>query len=277
MPVNLSGKRIIVTGGSTGIGRASAERVAQLGAKVAIFDTNSEAGSEAVDKINNGGGGSARFWSVDVRDEANVAGSVSAAKGWMEGIDVLLHFAGVLQGASVQLDNFTEETWDTVIDINLRGTFVMAKYVVAEMIKKKEQDITDMMNRGDVDRETALKAFSPYIGEYGVIILAASGAGVKGGSSSYAYGASKGGVHGFTMVMQQYLGEHGIRVNDIAPGSVSTPLKIAQIEESARIAGRPQDAPPAIEGLTSPADVAEIVAFMASDEAKLLKGTVFTG
>ena len=251
MPVNLSGKNIIVAGGSTGIGRASAGRVAQLGATVSIFDTNNEAGKEAVDQINNDGG-MARFWSVDVRDETNVSGSVTAAKGWMGEIDVLLHFAGVLQGASVPLDVFTEETWDTVLDINLRGTFVMAKYVVAEMMKRPWQD-------------------------RGVIILAASGAGVKGGSSSYAYGASKGGVHGFTMVMQQYLGEHGIRVNDIAPGSVSTPLKIAQIEESARIAGRPQDAPPAIEQLTSTADVAEIVAFMASDEAKLLKGTVFTG
>lgn len=251
MPVNLNGKQIIVTGGATGIGRASAERVAQLGATVAIFDTNNEAGKEAVDQINNSGG-SARFWSVDVRDETNVSGSVTAAKAWMGEIDVLLHFAGVLQGASIPLNVFTEETWDTVLDINLRGTFVMAKYVVSEMLKKPGP------NRG-------------------VIILTASGAGVKGGSSSYAYGASKGGVHGFTMVMQQYLGDHGIRVNDIAPGSVSTPLKISQIETSAQIAGRPQDAPPAIQELTSPADVAEIVAFMASDEAKLLKGTVFTG
>ena len=277
MPANLSGKKIIVTGGATGIGRASAERVAQLGARVAIFDTNSEAGKEAVDQINNGGGGTARFWSVDVRDEANVSGSVKAAKMWMEGVNVLLHFAGVLQGASVPLNEFTEETWDTVLDINLRGTFVMAKYVVAEMRGKLEEDIDELTNRAKISREEAAQAMSPEIGDYGVIILAASGAGVKGGSSSYAYGASKGGVHGFTMVMQQYLGEFGIRVNDIAPGSVSTPLKIAQIKESARIAGRPQDAPPAIEGLTSPADVAEIVAFMASDEAKLLKGTVFTG
>ena len=252
MPVNLKGKHFIVTGGATGIGRASAERVAQLGATVAIFDTNNEAGTEAVNHINNNGG-SARFWSVDVRDETNVSGSVTAAKAWMGELDVLLHFAGVLQGASIPLHEFTEETWDTVLDINLRGTFVMAKYVVAEMLKKPDGP----------DR--------------GVIILAASGAGVKGGSSSYAYGASKGGVHGFTMVMQQYLGEFGIRVNDIAPGSVSTPLKRAQLEASAQIAGKPQSAAAAIEQLTSPADVAEIVAFMASDEAKLLKGTVFTG
>ena len=113
----------------------------------------------------------------------------------------LLHFAGVLHGASVMLEDFQEKTWDTVLDINLRGTYLMAKYVVTEMLKKPGPD-------------------------RGVIILTASGAGVKGGSSSYAYGASKGGVHGFTMVMQQYLEARGIRVNDIAPGSVDTPLKV---------------------------------------------------
>lgn len=251
MPVDLSSKRCIVTGGSTGIGRASAIKIASYGADVAVFDINNEDGADTVNEIISSGG-NARFWNVDVRDEANVSGSVTAAKAWMGEIDVLLHFAGVLQGASVDLENFQEETWDTVLDINLRGTFLMAKYVVAEMRKKSE------MNRG-------------------VIILAASGAGVKGGSSSYAYGASKGGVHGFTMVMQQYLGQYGIRVNDIAPGSVSTPLKRAQVTETHGISGSKENLDNLLAELTSPDDVAEIVAFMASDQAKLLRGTVFTG
>ena len=76
----------------------------------------------------------------------------------------------------------------------------MAKYVAIEMLKKPGP-------------------------QRGTIILTASGAGVKGGSSSYAYGASKGGVHGFTMVMQQYLESQGIRVNDFAPGAVETPVE----------------------------------------------------
>ncbi len=251
MPQSLAGKCIIVTGGATGIGRASALKVAGLGASVAVFDNNAEDGSKTVEAIT-GKGGTARFWSVDVRDEANVSGSVVAAKAWMGDIDALLHFAGVLQGASVHLQDFTEGVWDTVLDINLRGTFLIAKYVVVEMIKKPGP-------------------------ERGVIILAASGAGVKGGSSSYAYGASKGGVHGFTMVMQQYLGEQGIRVNDIAPGSVSTPLKVSQVKSSHRINRSSENLDDLLSELTSPDDVAEIVAFMASDEAKLLRGTVFTG
>ncbi len=251
MPVDLSGKRVIVTGGATGIGRASAIKVAEVGADVAVFDNNNEDGKNTADEII-ANGGKARFWSVDVRDEANVSGSVTAAKAWMGDIDVLLHFAGVLQGASVSLEQFPEDVWDTVLDINLRGTYLLAKYVVAEMLKKHGPD-------------------------RGVVILAASGAGVRGGSSSYAYGASKGGVHGFTMVMQQYLGAHGIRVNDIAPGAVSTPLKISQVRTTHMKTESSENLDDLLSDLTSPRDVAEIVAFMASDDAKLLRGTVFTG
>ena len=251
MPVDLTGKRCIVTGGATGIGRASAIRIAELGAQVAIFDNNNAAGNDAAIEINDAGGNS-RFWSVDVRDEANVAGTVVAAKAWLGDVDVLLHFAGVLHGASVMLEDFPEKTWDTVLDINLRGTYLMAKYVATEMLKKPGP-------------------------ERGVIILTASGAGVKGGSSSYAYGASKGGVHGFTMVMQQYLESQGIRVNDIAPGSVDTPLKVAQLRSTGEITNQPSDeVERAVSHLTNPRDVAEVVAFMASDEAKVLRGLVIT-
>ncbi len=251
MPADLSDKRCIVTGGATGIGRASAIRLAELGAQVAIFDNNNEDGNDTAIEINDNGG-NCRFWSVDVRDEANVSGTVIAAKAWLGDIDVLCHFAGVLQGASIPLYDFPERTWDTVLDINLRGTYLMAKYVVIEMLKKP----------------------GPH---RGTIILTASGAGVKGGSSSYAYGASKGGVHGFTMVMQQYLEARGIRVNDFAPGSVDTPLKVAQLRSTGAITEQPvEQVEQAVASLTNPGDVAEIVAFMASDEANALRGIVFT-
>ena len=250
MPADLTDKRCIVTGGATGIGRAAAIRIAELGAQVAIFDNN-EDGND-VSKLISDNGGNSRFWSVDVRDEANVSGTVVAAKAWLGEIDVLLHFAGVLQGASINLEEFPEKTWDTVLDINLRGTYLMAKYVVTEMLKKPGPD-------------------------RGVIILAASGAGVKGGSSSYAYGASKGGVHGFTMVMQQYLESQGIRVNDIAPGSVDTPLKVAQLRATGEINSTPTaQVDQSVSQLTRPSDVAEIVAFMASDEARVLRGMIST-
>ena len=94
--------------------------LAELGAQVAIFDNNNEDGNNTSIEINENGGNS-RFWSVDVRDEANVSGTVVAAKAWLGDIDVLCNFAGVLIGASVPLEDFDEKTWDTVLDINLRG------------------------------------------------------------------------------------------------------------------------------------------------------------
>ena len=132
MEINLSGKRIIVTGGATGIGRASSLRVSRDGAKVALFDINEEDSKKAIDAIRSSGG-EARFWNVDVGDEDVVSRAVSEAEAWLGGIDSLLHFAGVLWGASVELDEFPEETWDAVLDTNLRGSYLMAKYVVAVM------------------------------------------------------------------------------------------------------------------------------------------------
>ncbi|MDP7232112.1 MAG: SDR family oxidoreductase [Dehalococcoidia bacterium] len=256
MPVDLKGKCIIVTGGATGIGRATALRVSAYGAKVAIFDVNAGEGANTVNDINELGG-NARYWQVDVRDEAAVSGAVEAATNWLTDIDILIHVAGVLQGEGVEIDEFPENIWDIVLDTNLRGSFLVSKYVSSVMIQNKK----------------------------GVIILTSSGAGVKGGSSSYAYGASKGGVHGLTLVLQQYLESHGIRVNDVAPGSVKTPLKVKNvnimhqkakdnINLASKYSGSLEDK---LNDLTSPDDVAKIIAFMASDEANLLKGTVFTG
>ena len=172
MASDLSGKRIIVTGAATGIGRATTLRVSASGAKVAAFDINDADGAATISDVNESGG-DARYWHVDVRDETAVAGAVAAAEVWLGGVDVLIHIAGVLQGAAVELDEFPEDIWDTVLDINLRGSFTICKYVTAVMKKYGS----------------------------GVIILTASGAGVTGGSSSLAYGSSKGGVHGLSLVM----------------------------------------------------------------------------
>ena len=247
MPVDLGGKRIIVTGGATGIGRAVAIRTAINGGKVAVFDVNDSDAHETVNDISESGG-DARYWHVDVRDGAEVADAVSAANDWMGGVDVLIHLAGILQGAAVDLDEFPEEMWDNVLDINLRGTFLVAKHVSGIMKQQKN----------------------------GTIILAASGAGVLGGSSSFAYGSSKGGVHGLTLVMQNALEKYGIRVNDVLPGSVRTPLKVAQVARMREATGDEETFNRTMDALASPDDVAKVIAFMASDEAKVLRGSVRT-
>ena len=247
MPVDLSGKRIIVTGAATGIGRSTTVRVSASGAKVAAFDVNDADGAATISDVNESGG-DARYWHVDVRDETAVAGAVAAAETWLGGVDVLIHIAGVLQGAALELDEFPEYIWDTVIDINLRGSFTICKYVTSVMKKQNK----------------------------GVIILTASGAGVHGGSSSFAYGSSKGGVHGLSLVMESHLEKYNIRVNDVLPGAVRTPLKVTNVQDMHDAGGKQGDLEDKIDSLVSPDDVSKVYAFLASDEADMVKGSVQT-
>lgn len=246
--MTLSGKRIIVTGAATGIGRATALNVASLGATVAAFDVNDIEGLAVVERIG-ADGGTARYWHVDVTREAEVQSAVVEATTWLGGgPDVLLHLAGILQGANVDIADFSEETWDTVLDVNLKGSFLVSKHVAA------------LMQRNGA----------------GVIVLTASGAGVTGPSSSYAYGSSKGGVHGLTMVLNGFLEGRGIRVNDVCPGNVTTPLKLDAIEQIYRRTGDRSGYEAMMAALVPPEGIASVYAWLASDEAADVKGTIFT-
>jgi len=245
--MDLSGKRIIVTGAATGIGRSAAVEVARRGARVAAIDIADDPGISTASEINNAGG-QARYWHVDVADEAAVAGGVAAAEAWMGGIDVLLHAAGILQGAMVNIEDFPEAIWDRVVDVNLKGAFLFAKHVAPAMRR----------------------------GRGGAIVLVASGAGVSGGSSSYAYGSSKGGVHGLAMVLAKRLAADGIRVNDLCPGAIETPLKVAAEEESLRNSGDLQKHYATMASLGAPQGVANVLAFLAGDDADYVRGAIFT-
>jgi NAD(P)-dependent dehydrogenase (short-subunit alcohol dehydrogenase family) len=246
--MQLEGKRVIVTGAATGIGRATALTVAARGARVAAFDVNDEAGSSVVDEIVEAGG-AARYWHVDVSIEDEVRAAVADATDWRSGgPDVLLHLAGILEGAWVDIAEFPETTWDRVLDINLKGSFLVSKHVSARMQQQGA----------------------------GVIVLTASGAGVTGGSSSYAYGSSKGGVHGLAMVLRGHLADRGVRVNDVCPGNVVSPLKLEVIEQMYRKTGDRAAYEADLAGLVQPEGIANVFAWLASDEAALVTGTIFT-
>jgi len=243
--MGLDGKRIVITDAASGIGMATARRVASDGARIAMLDVMDDAGQKFADEI----GDQARYWHADVIDEPVVESVIAEAAEWLGGgIDVLLHIAGVLDGADVDLEEFPEETWDRVIDINLKGSFLIAKHVTAVM--------------RPVGR--------------GVMVLTSSGAGVKDGSSSFAYGSSKGGVHGLAMVLEQRLALYGIRVNDVAPGNIYTPLKVAQVRYSYE---QPRDAEgyqSTMASLADPSGVASVMAFLANDDAGYVRGTLYT-
>lgn len=254
--IPLKGKRIIVTGGASGIGRAVALAVARYGATVAVFDRDAR-GGEVVTEQMRSGGAEARFWSVDISDDRAVDSAVETSTAWMGGLDVLLHVAGIIQGTMADIDDLTSDIWNRVIDVNLSGSFFVAR-AAARVMKKAG---------------------------HGVIVLTSSGAGVTGGSASIAYAPSKGGVHGLTMALAMHLGKYGIRVNDVCPGKVDTAMVTAGREEVRRYTGR-SPAPPQPDGggspflyegnLSSPDGVAEIYAFLASDAADYVRGSIFT-
>ena len=232
---NLKGKKILVTGIASGIGKATAIEVANCGAQVAGFDFNREKGEKTISEIQSSGG-DARFFKVNIMNEKEVENGVVDANNWMGNIDVLLQIAGVMGGAMVDIRELTEDVWDQVLNINLKGSFLVVKHVCKIMIPNKK----------------------------GTIILTASGAGVTGGSASYAYGSSKGGTHGLAMVLDYHISRHGIRINDVLPGRVRSGITTKDASEEH------------IKSLADPEKVAEVYAFLASDSADYVRGTIIT-
>jgi NAD(P)-dependent dehydrogenase (short-subunit alcohol dehydrogenase family) len=247
--MQLTNKVAVITGGATGIGAASAIAFAQAGAKVVVGDINVNDGEKTVARIA-AEGGTAKFVRTDVAREAQVANLMKVAGDTWGRLDILLTAAGILRGPSVRVDQFDEAAFDMVIDINLKGTFLALKHA------------TPIMERSGG----------------GVILCIASGAGVTGGSSSVAYGASKGGVNGLVMTVQPQLAPLNIRMHTICPGGIATPLKLGQIAESAKLAGQsPQEAvEQARKSLGDPEGVARVLTFLASDDASYVRGSIFT-
>ena len=247
MNIQLSDKVAVITGAATGIGAATAIAYAEAGAKVVMGDVNELDGQETLKAIVKNGG-VAKFCCTDVTAETEVADLMRTTEDTYGRIDTLVTCAGILQGASVRIEDFEAATFDSVIDVNLKGTFFALKHAVPIM-----------------DRSG------------GVILCIASGAGVRGGSSSVAYASSKGGVNGLVMTVEGQVGSN-IRMHTICPGGLATPLKLGQIAQSAKRDGNDPDAAVAnaLKSLGDPAGVARILTFLASDEASYIRGQIFT-
>lgn len=241
--MNLDNKIILVVGGAAGIGCATAELCVERGARVIIADIDDDAGNEVADKIGG------RFIQVNVKDEQSVKAMYVNINEEFGKLDVLLHTAGVLKGAFVPLDDFSLETWQSVLDINTTGCFLCAKYAVPLLRKSGA----------------------------GIIVLVSSGAAV-GGSSSFAYGASKGGVNALGIVLANSLAQEGIRVNVVMPGNIDTSMKRSVIAADLERKGQPQNLQKTIEesNLGSPQGVARVLAWLASEDADYVRGMITT-
>lgn len=236
--MNLQGRRVIVTGAASGIGYATVGRLLDGGARVAAFD---------VAPIDLAEGQSVKSWRVDVADEASVSASTDSAAEWLGGLDVLVHAAGIMRAQRQPLDELPLEVWEQVIAVNLRGTFLMVKHVVPR--------------------------FTP---GSGVIVLVSSVAGIFFPSGSFPYGASKGGMHGFAMTLEERLKGTGIRINEVCPGSVHTPLLERSLDEATARLGDAAYRDEVTSRWIGPEKVAEVLAFLASPQADVVRGTIRT-
>jgi NAD(P)-dependent dehydrogenase (short-subunit alcohol dehydrogenase family) len=245
--MRLSGRIALITGGASGIGYCSAVRFAREGASVAIADMDADAGMAVVEEIA-AENGKALFYNCDVTDESQVRQAVEATREDFGGLHLLVTSAGILQGAFQQVEQVDVETFERVLNVNVLGTFLACKHATP-----------------------VIEASGG-----GVILCLSSGAGVRGPSSSLAYGSSKSGVQGFAVTLEKQLAPRGIRVNLVCPGSLDTPMKRQNIRDLAIHAGRDPDDEVATTQLGDPDGIAKILAFLASSDADYVIGQVHT-
>ena len=242
--MKLNGKTAIITGGGGGIGRSTAIRFAKEGAKVSVADIDSNIGEETVRLIKEAGG-EAIFVKTDVTDSDQIQALINTTTSTFGALHILFNNAGV-GNSEVRSVDLSEEEWDLVIDINLKGVFLGIKYAVPELIKAGG----------------------------GAIINTSSLLGLKGQKYVSAYNASKAGVVMLTQNAALEYGKYNIRVNAIAPGVIDTPIidHWKQDERKWPIISRAN----ALRRIGTPDEVANAVLFLASDEASFITGTTLS-
>ena len=237
--MKLEGKVCIITGAGQGIGLATARKFAQEGAIVIVCDVRQSAVDAAVQACRADGAQATGF-AMDVTQREQVDAVVTQVLQAHGRLDVLVNNAGITQDARLQ--KMTQDQFDRVIDVNLRGVFHCAQAVADAMVRQGS----------------------------GVILNASSVVGIYGNFGQTNYVASKFGVIGFTKTWSRELGPKGIRVNAVAPGFVSTPI-LDTIPE--KVLQEMEHKVP-LRRLGQPEEVANVYAFLASDEASYVNGAV---
>jgi len=243
--MRLINKVALITGGNSGIGRATALLFAREGAKVALTGRDEERGKRVVEEIKKASG-TAIFIRSDVRFAEDCRQAVDKTLREFGRLDILFNNAGVYYPHTVV--DCPEEEWDLTIDINLKGTYLMSKLVLPAMIAQGG----------------------------GSIINNGSGWGITGGNEAASYCASKGGVVLLTKAMAIDHGRQGIRVNCLCPGDVETPMlpadaKLRKIEWKdylAEASNRP------LGRIGTPDEIARAALFLATDDSSFMTGAV---
>lgn len=237
--MRLENKVALITGGGSGIGREAALLFAKEGAKVVVADVNEKGGEETAAEIKKNGG-DGFFAKLDVTNRVQSKQVVEESLGRYGRIDVLINNAAITQDALVT--KMTEEQWEKVINVDLKGVFNCI-----------QASVEVMLNQGN-----------------GTIINTSSIVGVNGNIGQVNYAAAKAGLIGVTKTLAKELGKKGIRVNAVAPGFIMTPMTMNVPE---KILETMKEKTP-LRRLGEARDVAYAYLYLASDEAKFVNGAV---
>ncbi len=237
-------KVVLITGGSQGIGRTTAIAFAQAGAKVMIADIDADAGSDTVHTITSVGG-TASYITADVGSEDEVRDMIDAAVAQFGGLHIAVNNAGV-GGAMGALHEADEETFDRVMQVNVKGVWWCMKYEIPALIRSGG----------------------------GSIVNIASIAGLVGFRGNAIYAASKHAVVGMTKSAALELATNSVRVNAICPSFINTPMVTEMVEDDERLERGVQVASP-MRRMGRPEEVAESILWLASDKASFVNGVAF--
>ena len=241
--MSLNGRVAVVTGGASGIGRSIALRLARDGVDVAILDVNT-VGAEAVAGQVREAGRRALSVETDVSNSASVSAAAERVHATLGKVHILVNDAGI--AGFVPVVQMTEEQWDRMIGVHLKGTFLCTRAF-----------LPDMLEAG-----------------WGRIVNVSSVGGLRGGPSLAHYAAAKAGMIGFTKAVAIEVGSRGVTVNAIAPGMIDTPmLKNSGVPESIFAHTREQTP---VKRLGKPEDIAAACAYLVSEEASFFTGQVMS-
>lgn len=246
----LESKVAVITGGASGIGRASAERFAQEGARVLVADTDMDAATAVADVLQTGGA-EAMAMRCDVRDRGEVDALVARALDSYGRLDVLVNSAGI-SGRHVPEGADFEAAWKLLMDVNVHGTVLVTHAAVAAMLKSGGGSIINLASIMSV-------------------VVHPPGLGLSDGFNPYS--PTKGAVMQHTRDVAVRFAREGIRANAVCPGFVETPLT-AGITSNPNLRSAVVERHPAGR-LGTPEEIANVIAFLASDEASFVTGAVW--
>lgn len=238
----MQGKVAIITGAGSGIGRATAQIFAREGAKVVVADWSEEGGQETVSEIEQAGG-SAAFFNVDVSDEKMVKGMVDFAISHFGGLHYAHNNAGIDQIGRDPVHKVSEDVWNKVVDVNLKGVYLCMKYQLAHMVEQG----------------------------FGAIVNTSSGAGINGVPGMTSYCAAKHGVVGLTRSAALDHAREGVRINAVCPGLIESKLLEATFAETPELKDVYINTQP-MGRLGRPSEIGDAVLWLCSNSATLMNG-----